>query len=816
MHPGELSFDELVPRARAGLGVLYNTYGGGRVGAQVNHFGGFGRIVYWGDQPYWSGHNSQSADAEPQVYFQTLGQGAYTRCFRPQLLIDGLPYNLEFTDTRQFPFGYASRFTVSASRVLVEHRLTVVNDALLFTVSVLKNPRRCRLQQRFEHHDQTQIVHPARTWSGWERAAALGGWRQRVRDRLTAAEWARLRRETRQVPKVGYPLLDNGRREFTAHLALCGDLPLTMQTTQSGRRYFIGGAFTGGTHVGALVFAPDARTLTRRAQELTADRDLAAAKERAHRQRLATAPGVELRDKVFSSAFANVPPTLESLMVADLPGGMRASSMHYWIWGWDTLMCSDAYLLGGRADFVRDLLRFYRATADPRYGVGHMFSRAAGRRPRARIPMAPSAQLLWLIVLYQYAVHTGDRRPWREHYAFAKKIFAQNLRDVNERGLGAGPALFPDFPALCGHTGRDLSVFNNSLLYQGARCMAALAADGGDTATVSAAARLARRLEENFDAAFWDARRGYFVDSVDADSGAQRKSYPAHALLWQTPLLHDLAGARLAACGEFQARHLATPRGFLIYPRWDAAFDGDGNQLAQIWSTSDVFDTRCQAAAGHDGVLEDWLKSGGWFWRQQTYIEGYSAQTVNDSGTPDAPGGKQPFGAKSLYLALFTGVAGVHFDLGGLEFAEGLRRLVKIDRLNFQGRRYTLTLRGRGAFIRSLTVNGRAVRGTRKLPQAALRRRNTVSVVRTTRPPSHPLLLGCHGATLENVAVRGQKLSLTVSGDTAVWLRYYSPRPPALTVNGAPAATGYDRATGNGKILLSLAAGRPAKIALAI
>lgn len=789
-----LRFSTLVPSVKRGVGVLQNTYGGGRVGASINHFGGLNQVVFWGSQP----------TSSPCTFFRSDATSSYQRCFRAELLVEGQPYVMEFHDTQHFPFGYVSRFTIPGTGVELRHRLTLLNDALVFSVEVLKNPRRLRLRQRFEHHDYCREGKEgavSRTFSPWESGTVSHGWTVQVKDQVSDAHWEEIQASLRKRKGVGYPLLSDGDRSSTTFVTFLGDQGLEMRTSHSGRRYFLGGEFRSGLHACTLLFTQDRKSCVSRAEELLEAGALALAQEKHFAKALKSNPTFRSGDAVFDSMLANVPPMLESLMMQDLKGAMRAVTMHYGIWGWDTLMGSEAYLLGNKADFVREALAFYKETADPEYGVGHMFTRG---KPRVRTPMAPSAQLLYLIVLYQYGVHTGDFSLWKDFYEFARWVFQLNLADVNEKGLGSGPALFPDFPEFAGHNGHDISVFNNSLLYQGARCMEEMAASQGDTETEAQAAALSRKLEKNFSPAFWDKRHGYFVDSIDTRSGAARKSYPGHALLWQTPFLSDLAGEKLAACGEFQAKNLSTDRGFLMYPRWDAAFDGDGNQMAQIWSTHDAFILRCQAKAGREDILSRWVQGCSYFWNLLTYIEGYSCQSVNDGGTPDLPGGKQPFGAKSIYMAFFTGLAGLHFDIGGLTFEEGSEREVGIDKLPFRGRQLQITLKGKGSFPKHLLVDGKAITGTRKVPLKALRKRSRIVFERTSKRPKHPVLLSFYGATLDSSDAKAGRLSVSATGATASWLSFFAPAAPQILVNGQPLKAAYDPATGLGRALVPL------------
>jgi hypothetical protein len=766
-----LDFSTAIPRADRGFGPRHKVFASGRLGVTLNDFGGLYEIFFWGLQP-----NESSA-----LVFKGDAASSYTRLFRVQLLTGDDAWHLDFADTEILACGYVSHFTAPGTGVKVRHALTLVHEALVFSLEVLENPRGLPLRQHFEHHGYTRVGHPMRRVSAW-RNDLPSGWTFDLTDRVSDEGWQKILDDMQRPSQEGhFPISDTGLREGSAYVGFIGDRGLAYRTSRSGREYFTGGTFTEGAHACAVIFATGRAELeAETAWFLPGIAARATGTQTAVRRHMETVPAFESGNATFDSLAVNIPPLVESLIVRDVPGGMRASATHYWIWGWDTMMASDATLLGGRPDFLRDALRFYRDHAHPERGIGHMFSRSLG----VRLAQAPAAQCLYTIMLYQYLVHTGDVATTREFYAFARQTFEKTLTTVNEHGLGKGIALFPDFPQHCGQDGNDLSSFNNSLLYQAARCMETLGPMFNEPKVGAEAAALARRLEQAFPTIMWDAEKGYFYDSVNSNTLEPRRSYAGHALLWQSTFANDLAPDQLAACGRFQAKHHQATRGFLPYPRWDIGWDGDGNQLNQVWATEDAFVTRCLAAAGLQEVLERWIDNCAWFWEQLTIIEGYTSSTVNESGTPDAPGGTQAFGAKSIYMAFLGNCAGLQMDLGGLTIQEGLARPLRVRQLPFRDVTIDLDVAGPGRFLEKLEVNGTPVRGSRKIPAPLLKSAVKIVARRTEKAPDHPVILALHGATMHRVEVGGPKLKAGVSGFGAAWLHLHSPRPPKVTLDG--------------------------------
>jgi hypothetical protein len=668
------------------------------------------------------------------------------------------------------------------------------------------------LRQHFEHHDYTFNGTRGRTASEWKTGIVPSGLVMTAKDVTPDDVWKTYQVELKNINKeVDFPLaLAQGPRAGTAWIALFDERGLSMRATLK-RRYFVSKEFRKGDQATALLFSSSRPELLQRARELRRNAvSIVKAKERDNYRTLAKAPQVKTGDKILDSMIANVPLVYESLFVEDIPG-TAGTAIAYHIWGWDTLNCPDMHLLTGQIDFARDVIRFYRDTAHPKWGVGHQYT--TDKPPKVRIPMAYSAQSVYIIFLYQYGSYV-DRSLWRESYAFAKKIFQNTLSLINERGFGEGPALWPDIPVVCGHNGNDISVFNNSIQYQGLRCIEEMAVFAGDKKAATRAREVCRLMEKNFVPTFWDKKRGYFADSVDSKTGRQRPSYPAHALLWMTPFLHDLVSAeKLRACAEFMEKNHSSLRGYLPYPRWDVAFDGDGNQLGQVWPTHDMFVTRCAAVAGRQDMLEGWIDLSDWFWKQLGYIEGYSAQTVNDSGTLDCTGSKMNFfGTKTTYMAFFTGCAGIHFDAGGITLSEGIARPLKIGQVPFRGAKIDFAIEGKGKFAGKLLVNGKPVVGSLKIPMALLKGKVAVRFQRTQKAPAHPVILSLYGAEVRKVDVdKSGKLQATVFGNTPAWLHYHSPRASKVLFDGSEIGGEYDRASREGKVLLPLTSA-PAKI----
>ncbi|MGD0093106.1 MAG: hypothetical protein ABSE73_24605 [Planctomycetota bacterium] len=763
---------EDVARIAAGTGASTIWFGGGRLGVSVADHGGIEELVYFGTQPL---HRRE--------FFRSSFRSAYPRVFRTSLSVDGRTYLLELNQTEVFPAGYRSRLDITDEGVSIEHWLVVTNDALLQTVKVVANRHRRALRMQTALHNYNRVSPEGRTWTDW-RADKAGAWTAGISDAVEG-------------------------KESRTWCGVVADRPLSLRVFHSQKHFFETDAFTGGAVTTAVLFGHGRQEFRKRVKSLRRGASNEAQSAlKLWGARLASVSSVRGLPPAVASFHRQQPLILDSLMVRDAPGAMRASVGHYWVWGWDTIVYGDSYLFGGRADFVKDALGLYERTADPREGIAHAF----GPDFSISICQALAAQGLYGVWLYNYAAHTGDMKTVRLHYAFARTLFARTLRRERQEGLCAGTALFPDFPKFAGHNGHDISVFNNSIFYQAARCMEYLAGLMGDADTGWMARRAWLELEQTFRQRFWDAKQGFWADSLDSRDLSRRKSYPSHAILWITPFARELIAGRAGQCAEFMARHHAFQGGIRMYPAWDGAFNGDGNQLGQYYPVgTDVSFLNLMAASGRQQWLAKWIEWVAQFWEQHTVPEGLTAEADNDGPhRPDCPGGKQPFAAKAWQIGLLNGIVGVHFDEGGITVGPGLDKPLLLSGLPFHGKRWTISTRGRGLFIGRLAVNGRAAKGSCKVPADLCRGKDIrLDIERTARPSGAPQLVSANGAEVTGVEQTARKLRCRLTAPGAVRVRLQAGGMCTATWNGVSVAVAQQGSSyGQAVLLLPPANGR--------
>ncbi len=795
MQNPTIEFHDRIPVAKAGLGVSQMTYASGRLGVSVNEFGGISSLCYLGEQP--EGSAKELFRGEPTT--------SWVRVLRPQLSIEGRAYHLELHDTQHLPFGYASRFAIEGEGVELLHHLTLLPDAVVMWIEVIRNDSRKPLRLRLEHHERTAATGTTsvpRTFTPWEVIGS--GITRLAEDTVPDDEWERRVSVTGKIDETGQAVVSAGIRHSSTRLTLASTDGLTLDVKMTGRMSMITDTFEVGSHAIALVIGKSHEAVS--AKDTAVARVASAAKaEHSFLRAIASYPEAETGNDALDSFFSNTPAILDALMVPDVSGGMRANSLGYWIWGWDTMMSATTWLAAGKSEFVRDALRFYRDTADADFGIGHSFT----REPRVYLTQAPNAQMLYATMLMHYISFTRDKNAIDEFYPFVKTIYSRLVASMAASGLSTGFGMYPDHPVAAGQTGRhtDVSVFNNAIGYQGLRSVEALAELAGDNDTATETRARSRAIENSFLATFWDDEQGYLLDSVDALTGTPRKHYPAYAVLWETDYARDLLAEKISTCGEFIANQLTDRRGFLMYPRWDPVFEMS-EEFSQVMAIYDVFCLRCLADNGDQARLKLWREGIAYYWNHLTLIEGDAVQTVNDSGTLDMPGQKQAFGARSQYLAFLASQVGISFDWGGITLRSGASLPLVVRRLRYVGRSIDISTTGGGGFPASLSVNGRIVTGTCKVPSSELNdvpEGATVSIdyVRTAERPASPILLSLDGGEVVAVESVGQSLRTTIKASGHVYVRFYSPTRPKLEFDGEVSRVAFEEAAGIGSALLA-------------
>lgn len=761
------------PYTYGGLGRCTVWLSGGRTVCSLADHGGMEAIAYFGTQAL-----------HRQTFFRATFRSAYSRVFRAQVLVDGRVYTLGVGDGQVHPSGWTGRMSIPEEILELDVALVCTNQSLIQAVRAVRNPRRHHLGLRLMLRDYTRVQAPRRTWSPWEKAAS-GAVVCSVEDVPEPRSDHSAELQAGQV-WLTYPD-DNEPR--TTWIGIVGDGPVSMKAWRSQLRSFTveeGGRDGIGI---ALIFAADSsdfRDQQRRLAKRTATTAWETVAQWAKQER--TTPQPEGLPPVVASFAKQTPALLRGVMPSDLPGAHRSSYDSYWVWGWDSMFLSHVCLLADLDPSASDMLDLLARTADPKYGIGHSFD----AQLRTKLTQLPSAQGLFAVSVWQQWAVAGDLEPARRHWEFITTWLKRCSALPRREGLLVGMSLFPDFPQDAGQNGNDLTPVMNGIFYQACRCIEQLAGALDDSATAAAAANAAEMCRTGIRRRLWDARRGFWYDSVDSITLRGRPSYPSHALFWITPFARELIHDPQAAASFMEKNHRFAG-GIRMYPTWDPTFNADGNQLGQHYPPGqDPLYLRLMAMTGRQERLREWL---GWletFWTSLTVPEACTVEAENDGPhRPDNPGGRQMFTMKTWYEGLIGAILGISFDPAGLTIEPGLNAPLGWKGIPAHGRRWNINITGKGEYLSKLVVGGRSWTGTCKVPLPTTGTPR-IDILRTSKPTRHPVLRSADGAeVLASEVVRGE-LHLRLRCSCRVLVRVWAPDKPVGFIAGTPIQVAWD------------------------
>lgn len=723
-----LTYDKAIPYFKKGFHLDQTWFSGGRIGVSMARHGGISKVVYFGRQ------------AMPnRTFFESkFPQSSWEKLLRLCVLIDGHPYYPEFNQTRLYPFGYTSECLIQ--KVHFQHELLLLNDTIVHRVKVLSNPLKRSLSLKLIFHGFTRTTPGCRKWTPWvEESGTI----------ITSATETYSPEECKQQvitrkknPSQAVTFENPDVPKAETHLGIASNTALSIEEIKpsdfdkksDGWKYYL--RSRDFTKQGALFvcFNPEKNALLRRIKHLQkqvfteCDTRL-----REYDTRLQNSPEIQLRNPSVQSCLVNIPPVLDSLKIADIPGGLRAGATDYWMWSWDSLVHSSVYIYSDDIPFLKDLLLLVNKYTDfERLGIPHLVT----TRLQPLLAMAFPPQCIYILALYNYYYATHDKQVLKKCYPLATWLIERCLsKEVGNTGLIEGVAYYPDFPEYLGQHGQDISVINNSIFYQGVMALRCLTQEMLHLSPSPEQAQFIQKLESignrcraSFIKYFFDQEKGYFVDSVDSRTFVKRPHYPAHAILWISHFAADLLGEHADRIASFMIKNFSQKHGPAMYPEWDSCFMKDGNQLGAYYAVTEPFFRNVLKQTGRTRELNKWFDNLAWFWARNTLPEGFTYDAVNEGFTPDNPGGKQAFCAKSWYDIFFRTIVGLELDERGLVVtpSPGIHS-VCVRNVRIGGKRLDIkTVRGAKP---SIKLNGRLVGVPGIIPLTQLKAVNQLTIV---------------------------------------------------------------------------------------
>jgi hypothetical protein len=805
-QPLQLCFDEITPIAPRGLGGLVRDhFSHGRLFATVGAHGGLLDVSYWGRQHLGAPH-----------FFKGDGESGWVKLMRVCVRIGEHRYYLTLHDTRLYPFGYSSRCELAG--VTFSHELLLLPDALVQRARVLSNPGNLPVQFEMVHQEACTAVNGTnRTWEEFAFQPAHNALIVACRDQNPVSPPREETPGEEGLAQRGLTRIEPDAPDTTTWIGLGCDAPLQVRRGYHRRsKYYLASEPIEGCEVAYFtVFAAEEATLQARLAKLRAQvHQECDALLGIYTDRLRTRPRIDVGDPVLNSAFGQYPAVIDAMKVPDRPGAVRGTVSGYFVWGWDGMTPMVPCALANDAEYVADILRFFQATWDPVFGIPHQFTTAFHTALKGPFP----AQCQYIASLYHYVAVTGNLPVAQEVFATCTAILDRcHIDEVGQTGLVSGNALWPDFPEAMGEDGHDVSSLNNSLLYQALRGMDYLARALGHADLADEYRAWATRLRASFIAYLYDEELGYFISSCSSLTLEPRRHYCAQALFWLTPFARELAAHAPGRIAAFMDTHLRSDKCLLTLPHWDTAWMADGNQLGSSYPTADYFYLNVHKLLGEDTALDAWLGDVDWFWRHHTAPEAFTPEAENEADLgPDNPGGKQLQAVTCWYASLFLGLAGMDIDHEGLTLTPWGGRPLSIQGLRLRDVAINLTIRGSGAHIGALTLNGLPLpAGTRKIAwddfsgEAA-----HLELIRTDTPPSHPVIVRADGLRVGELTTAPGRLCARIAGDMAGEVVVQATPEARVRVDGEDIACPYEPATGSLSIAYRGSGGMDVEVAM--
>ncbi|HEY3329878.1 MAG TPA: hypothetical protein VGK19_07655 [Capsulimonadaceae bacterium] len=711
-----MKFKNNIPFIKHGLEVSQISFSGGRTAASLANHGGLTQLDYYGLQSIGD-----------IAFYKSDPISAWSTLFRACVTIGDNLYYLEFNDTLIYPFGYSSHCLLGG--VALSHKMILLNDAVVFSLDIVANPSAADITFKLIHTDTcARIDKPNRTWDGFtldsERNAALASATSIHPDEPAATADAITDGLAKKAANLCSPNVSS-----QTWLGLVASSPLTFtETPREFRKYYFGAPCTHNTNTFALAFGHAGRDafLTR----LDTLRTGAAAEAEAAIADYRTqvlAPGITIQGHQSSqSLLNNAVPIIDSLKVKDIPGAIRAADSGYWVWGWDSMSFPEGLGLAGDTDVMRDMLDFYRRTADPEYGISHQMR----LDERAILTMEFAAQCIYIVLLYHAYVLTGDRDLLDEYLPFAQWIIDKAQQsEIAGSGLMKSTSLYPDFPGDLEQDGNDISVFDNSIYYQALKLMAELSREIGDVAAQAAYDLSASRTCAGFQR-FFDTEKGYFVDSLSSLDFSMRRHYPNYAILWLTPHAADLVKGNEKAIAAFMRTNFRARHGIRMFPKWDTRYMYDGNQLGMYMPVAEKFYREMMKIDRDSNGISELFDNIDWFWNHVSVLEALTCECENHGITLDNPGRKQAFAVKSWLNMFYQVAAGMNISTTSLTFTPCDSEEIKIKALAVRGKSVSVEISGRGWKFESVEMNGKPISAPYTIPYDSLKKTNRIVIKR--------------------------------------------------------------------------------------
>jgi hypothetical protein len=453
---------------------------------------------------------------------------------------------------------------------------------------------------------------------------------------------------------------------------------------------------------------------------------------------------------------------------------IRAATYHYCFFaGWDQIWPAKAFTLMGDWELAKKILRYQAILPMKPIELGN-------------IAIIRDIAIIHLInTVENFISVSGDRIFMNEMYPLLKDFWFTMLSRVsNVNGFISGGGCSVDDPKEVEQTGEMWCPDTNGWWHGACRAMENMAYIAGDGATAAKAGEIAKQIEKNYLNFFYNSEAGYLYIAVDVKT---RKGIPIYhnvmTLAMDYPYGEYLLYPVMRELAEFQAYELYHPAGRSAVPYWDRA--------DEMWHNGIMFqhiahEMRVARTAGLDDEIDRMMK---------VYLQLFNTyKTVRETHNLTGCDGDialradwQAFGTRALYSGVFEGLLGIQCDLGGFQYVPcETQDQASVEGFRFRNGKWNITLKGRGPYVKQISIDGNPVKGTLKVPLTFLndRRTHKLLIERSGAPFKRPTLLSAPGAYLKRVESDEKKLLIEVAGEAHVNWKIFCPFRPSIAYGG--------------------------------
>ena len=302
----------------------------------------------------------------------------------------------------------------------------------------------------------------------------------------------------------------------------------------------------------------------------------------------AKAPKINLRQHPELAEMVNLMPLCyESLKVRGQSVRATAAAT-YWVWGWDGILAAFGMLWAKDYDYVKDMIRFYIATARPSGKIAHQYG--TDMLPTIHVTQHDLADYLMLALISRYFDFNGDAAFLAEVAPYYAKSFASIAAMADgETGFVACEGVYPDFPwKVAGRERTAYPCMEQTSLFAICVQAEAFGLKTNDHALSRSAGELKDRLKRHFTRHFFDNAKGYLYESISVDGLKPNPCYPKWNIfgigLQGGESLFD--AEQMKRMAEFALKNFFAADDLRSMPLWDkgAKLAPHGSDVG-IWTT---------------------------------------------------------------------------------------------------------------------------------------------------------------------------------------------------------------------------------------